>query len=156
MPDDSRLTSYCGLYCKDCIPSKTEIYRLAGRLEDLLEDLKFDKYAGLKAGQTYWSEANSAFSHYAEFLDVLKAIRGLECPSLCREGGGWKGGRCAVRNCAIEKGFYGCWECGEYKTCQHLEPLLKFHPNLAFHLELIRSEGIDKWASKRRGHYPWS
>ena len=156
MHDDSRLTTYCGLYCKDCIPSKTEIYRLAGRLEDLLEDLKFDKYAGLKAGQTYWSEANSAFSHYTEFLDVLKAIRGLECPSLCREGGGWKGGCCAVRNCAIEKGFYGCWECGEYKTCRHLEPLLKFHPNLACHLELIRSEGIDKWASKRRGHYPWS
>jgi len=156
MPDVSQLTAYCGLYCKDCIPSKTELYALTARFQQLLEELQFVKYAELKAGQTYWSEANSAFNHYAEFLDALKAIRGLECTSLCRESGGWKGGRCAVRNCAIEKGIYGCWECVEYKTCQHLEPLLKFHPNLAFHLELIRSEGIDKWVPKRLGHYPWS
>jgi hypothetical protein len=156
MTDNSQLTTYCGLYCKDCIPSKTELYALATRLEDLLAELKFDKYAELKAGQTYWSEANSAFKDYGRFIAVLQAIRGLECKSHCREGGGWKGGRCMVRNCAIEKGVSGCWECGEYKTCQHLGPLLKFHPNLAYHLELIRSEGIDKWAAKRRGHYPWS
>jgi hypothetical protein len=155
MYDNGQLTTYCGLYCKDCIPSKTELYRLAARLQELLEELNFNEYAKLKAGQTYWSEANSAFRHYAEFLDMLKAIRGLECTSPCREGGGWKGGRCAIRNCAIEKGVPGCWDCGEYKACQHLEPLLKFHPNLAYHLELIRSEGIDKWAAKRRGHYPW-
>jgi hypothetical protein len=156
MPNDGQLTTYCGLYCKDCIPSKTELYELAARLEDLLAGLKFEKYAELKAGQTYWSEANSAFKHYAEFLSVLKAIRNLECTSLCREGGGWKRGRCAVRNCAIDKGVYGCWECSEYKSCQRLEPLLKFHPNLAYHLELIKNEGLDKWAAKRRGHYPWS
>lgn len=156
MTNNSQMTSYCGLYCKDCIPSKTELYTLAARLEDLLAELKFDKYADLKAGQTYWSESNAVFKDYHRFVDVLKAIRGLECKSICREGGGWKGGRCMVRNCAIEKGLPGCWYCKEYKACRHLEPLLKFHPNLAYHLELINSEGIDKWAAKRRGHYPWS
>jgi len=156
MIDNSRLTAYCGLYCEDCIPSKTELYLLAARLEDLLAELKFNSYAELKAGQTYWSESNTAFKNYPSFIGVLQAIRGLECKSPCREGGGWKGDRCMMRNCAIEKGLPGCWECGEYKTCQHLAPLLKFHPNLAYHLELIRSEGVDKWTAKRRGHYPWS
>jgi len=153
---NSQLTAYCGLYCKDCIPSKTALYRLAAQLEDLLAELNFDKYAELKAGHTYWSEDNAAFKDYYRFISVLKAIRGLECKAPCREGGGWKGGRCMVRNCAIEKGLHGCWECAEYKTCRYLAPLLKFHPNLAYHLELIKSAGIDKWASKRREHYPWS
>jgi len=155
MAEGSLLTTYCGLYCKDCIPSKSELYTVAARLQDLLEELQFVNYAELKAGQTYWSEANSAFKHYPEFLAVLKAIRGLECTSLCREGGGWKGGRCQVRNCAIEKGVAGCWECAGYKSCEHLEPLLKFHPNLAYHLDLIKSEGIENWSKKRKGHYSW-
>ncbi|MFA5400421.1 MAG: DUF3795 domain-containing protein [Dehalococcoidia bacterium] len=156
MINNSQLTSYCGLYCKDCIPSKAALYNLAARLEAILAELKFDKYAALKAGQTYWSESNAAFKDYHRFIDVLQAIRGLKCKAICREGGGWKGERCMIRNCAIEKGLAGCWDCAEYKACRHLEPLLKFHPNLAYHLELIRREGIDKWATKRKGHYPWS
>jgi hypothetical protein len=156
MTDDSRLTSYCGLYCKDCIPSRSDLYGLAARLEEVLSEIKFDSYAELKAAQTYWSESNAVFNDYQRFIEILQAIRGLECRSICREGGGWKGEHCPIRNCAVEKGLNGCWECDVYGTCKHLEPLLKFHPNLAYHLELIKSEGIDKWASKRRGHYPWS
>jgi hypothetical protein len=156
MTDDNRLTSYCGLYCKDCIPSRSDLYNLAARLQAVLSELKFDRYAELKAGQTYWSESNAIFKDYPRFIEVLQAIRGLECRSTCREGGGWKGEHCPVRNCAIDKGMTGCWECNEYITCGRLEPLLKFHPNLAYHLELIKTEGVDRWADKRRGHYPWS
>lgn len=155
MADDSLFTSYCGLYCKDCIPSQTALYSAVAGLQKVLEDLHFAEYAELKAGQTYWSGANSVFKHYPEFLAVLDAIRELECKSLCRKGGGWKGGRCEVRNCAMAKGIAGCWECEGYKTCAHLGPLLKFHPNLAYHLELIRSEGTGNWSKKRRCHYPW-
>ena len=155
MHDDRLLTTYCGLYCKDCIPSKKELFWLAARLQGLLQELHFEKYAELKAGQTYWSEANKAFKHYPEFMSVLEAIRNLECKTLCREGGGWKGAQCQVRNCAIEKGLTGCWDCAEYGTCKLLEPLLKFHPNLRYHLELIKKDGIDNWRSKRRAHYPW-
>ncbi|MBN1376568.1 MAG: DUF3795 domain-containing protein [Dehalococcoidia bacterium] len=156
MDDASRLTAYCGLYCKDCIPSKEELYSTAARLQTILEQLHFDRYAQLKAGQTYWSASNETYKHYPEFAAVLQAICRLECKSLCRDGGGWKGDRCQVRNCAIEKKMTGCWECAEYKTCEKLAPLLKFHPNLAYHLGLIKSEGINNWRSKRKGHYPWS
>lgn len=156
MDDDSRLTTYCGLYCKDCIPSHKELYTTAARLHTLLDQLQFEKYAQLKARQTYWSAANHAFQHYPEFIEVLQAIGSLECTSLCRDGGGWKGDRCQVRNCAMEKKLAGCWECPGYKTCEKLSPLLKFHPNLGYHLELIKAEGINNWSSKRKGHYPWS
>jgi hypothetical protein len=156
MDDDSRLTSYCGLYCRDCIPSHKELFSTAARLQELLDQLQFDKYAQLKAGQTYWAASNEVFKHYPEFAEVLQAIRGLECKSLCRDGGGWKGERCQVRNCAIGKKLNGCWECPDYKSCKLIEPLLKFHPNLEHHLELIKSEGVNNWSSKRKGHYPWS
>ena len=156
MDDDSIFTTYCGLYCKDCIPSRKELFSTAARLDQLLIELQFDRYAELKAGQTYWSEANHEFKHYPEFVSVLRAIRNLECKSVCRKGGGWKGDRCQVRNCAMEKHLTGCWECAGYKTCELLAPLLKFHPNLEYHLELIKNEGIQNWRAKRKGHYPWS
>ncbi|MCX6008213.1 MAG: DUF3795 domain-containing protein, partial [Chloroflexi bacterium] len=114
MDDDSILTTYCGLYCKDCIPSRKELFLTAARLDQLLIELQFDRYAELKAGQTYWSEANHEFKNYPEFVSVLRAIRNLECKSVCREGGGWKGDRCQVRNCAMEKHLTGCWECAGY------------------------------------------
>jgi hypothetical protein len=155
MTDNSHLTSYCGLYCKDCIPSKTELYAVAARLQGLLEELQFAKYAELKTAQTYWAEANSAFSHYPEFLAVLQSIRDLECTSVCRDGGGYKGDRCGIKKCAIAKGFDGCWECGDYHSCTLLEPMKSFHPHLEEHLLLIKTEGIKNWSKKRKGHYRW-
>jgi len=155
MTDDRRLTSYCGLYCRDCIPSQTDLFNLAARLETVLSELNFDRYAKLKSGQTYWSQSNAVFKDYQRFIDVLHAIRGLECQSICRDGGDWKGDRCPVRNCAIKKGLAGCWDCDEHKACRHLAPLLEFHPNLACHLELIKTEGMDRWVSRRKSHYPW-
>jgi hypothetical protein len=156
MDDDSSLTAYCGLYCKDCIPSKKELFATVASLEELLKRSHFDLYADLKATQTYWSEAKEAFKSYPEFIKVLKSIQSLECKSTCREGGGWKGEKCQVKNCAINKHYNGCWECAELKSCKLLEPLLNFHPNLAFHLELIRTEGIEHWRGKHKGHYSWS
>ena len=155
MPDEWALTCYCGLYCLDCIPSKKDLYATTAKLEGILRDLHFEKYAELKASQTYWSKANEAFKHYPEFIKVLQAIGSLQCPSPCREGGGYKEGRCEVRNCAMARKLPGCWECTEYKTCKLLEPLLKFHPNLLYNLELIKPEGVDNWAKKRKGHYSW-
>jgi hypothetical protein len=155
MSEEWALTCYCGLYCLDCIPSKKDLYETAAKLKEMLEQLNFDKYAELKANQTYWSKANEAFKHYPQFIEVLQAIRGLECAVYCREGGGYKEGRCEVRNCAVNKQIAGCWECADYRSCKLLEPLLKFHPNLLHHLELIKTEGVENWAGKRKGHYYW-
>ncbi len=155
MSEEERLTAYCGLYCRDCIPSRKELYALVKQLEGLLSELHFDLYAELKAGQTYWSQANEAFAKYPDFLEVLKAIKGLECPSVCREGGGYKGDRCEIKKCAIAKGFKGCWECDGYQSCALLEPMKKFHPHLEEHLTLIKTKGVENWSKQRKGHYRW-
>ena len=147
METDGRYTSYCGLYCRDCIPSNRRLFALAGDLESELAELHFEEYAALKA------RGDAAFGDYQSFLRVLQAIRGLECKAPCRGGGGKTS--CAVRDCVLARQLLGCWECRQYRTCELLDPLKRFHPNLEYHLELIRQEGIEAWGAKRKGHYSW-
>lgn len=147
MEDERIFTAFCGLYCRDCIPSDWRLFELAGYLEAELARVRFEEYARLKTG------ADATFADYPAFLRVLGAIRGLECPAPCRSGGGKA--VCTVRDCVLARGLAGCWDCGERGTCRRLAPLLEFHPNLAHHLDLIRQEGPGAWSAKRRGHYPW-
>jgi hypothetical protein len=147
METERTLTSYCGLYCGDCIPSNRRLFALARELEDKLEELDFEEYADHKA------KGDAVFRDYRGFLGVLRSIRGLECRRPCRAGGGKTS--CAVRDCVQARGLPGCWECPEYRTCEVLGPLRRFHPNLECHLDLIRQEGIDGWSDRRKGHYPW-
>jgi hypothetical protein len=81
METDGRYTSYCGLYCRDCIPSNRSLFALVRDLEDKLAELHFEEYAALKA------RGDAAFVDYQNFLGVLQAIRGLECKVPCRAGG---------------------------------------------------------------------
>jgi len=147
MEDVRTYTSYCGLFCRDCIPSSRSLFALARDLEDKLAELHFEEYAALKA------RGDAAFVDYQNFLRVLQAIRGLECRAPCRAGGGKTS--CAVRDCVLVRQLLGCWECGQHRACGLLEPLKRFHPNLEYHLELICQEGIDALSAKRKGHYSW-
>jgi hypothetical protein len=147
MSEDRILTSYCGLYCADCIPSRKDLFARVRELEGMLGELRFEKYAELK------SSRHAAFRDYAGFLEVLRSIAKLECPAPCREGGGDP--ECAVRRCAVSGHRDGCWECGDYKTCEKPERLKGIHVNLERHLDLIRSEGVEAWAPGRGKHYSW-
>ncbi len=147
METEQTYTSYCGLYCRDCIPSNKRLFTLAGELEGRLRELHFEEYATLK------SRGDAAFGDYRTFLKVLQAIRGLECQGPCRAGGGKTS--CAVRDCVLVHQLLGCWECQQYGTCELLDPLKRFHPNLEYHLDLIRREGIYAWSARRKGHYSW-
>ncbi len=147
MEDERTCTAYCGLYCRDCIPSDRRLFDLARELESELARVRLEEYARLK------TPADAAFADYPAFLKVLRAVRGLECRAPCRAGGGKVA--CSVRDCVLARGLGGCWDCAERGTCRLLAPLLRFHPNLEHHLELIRREGPDGWSGKRRGHYPW-
>jgi len=147
METERTYTSYCGLYCRDCIPSNRRLFALVGDLERKLAELHFEEYAALKA------RGDVAFGDYQKFLRVLQSIRGLECKAPCRAGGGKAS--CAVRDCVLARELLGCWECQQHRTCQLLDPLKRFHPNLEYHLDLIRREGIDAWSAKRKGHYSW-
>ena len=147
MENDRTCTSYCGLYCRDCIPSNRQLFSLVGELQSKLVEIHFEEYAKLK------SKSDAAFSEYQAFTRVIQAIRGLECAMPCRAGGGKP--NCAVRDCVLTRKLPGCWECQQCRTCELLDPLKRFHPNLEYHLGLIRQEGIDAWSARRKGHYSW-
>ncbi len=145
---DKRYTACCGLYCPDCIPANKELFALAGKLDGMLAELDFAKYADYKA-----AGGNAAFAGYATFAEVLQAIRGLECRALCCDGGNKAG--CAVRQCVVAKGYAGCWECDGFRECGLLAPMKLNHLDLDHNLTMIREHGAEEWAPKRGRHYHW-
>ena len=140
-------TSYCGLYCQDCIPSNRGLFSRVQGLKSLLKELQLDKYAHLKSGQ------HGIFKEYPTFLEVLHEIGKLECPGPCRSGGGKR--VCKVRDRVLAADYEGCWECDQYGSCEKLDPLKEVHPNLEYHLQLIKNEGTESWSAKREKHYLW-
>jgi hypothetical protein len=145
---EKRLTSYCGLYCLDCVPSNRCLFETVEKFENQLKKVGFEKYVQLK------SNTNVTFKKYTDFLEVLTAIKNLECKAPCRENGGFVD--CKIRSCAIGKDYEGCWECDDFKSCELLSPIKKIHPLLDYNLALIKSNGIDNWSAKRGKHYSWS
>jgi hypothetical protein len=144
--NQQKYTAYCGLYCLDCIPSHKSLFHQLKELEELLEELKFGKYAELK------SKDNEVFKEYPTFLKVLGEIKALKCVALCTEGGCKE--HCKIRECVISKNYEGCWECPGFRDCELLLGLKKIHP-LEHNLELIKKHGVDNWSDKRGKHYLW-
>jgi hypothetical protein len=144
---DDRHTAPCGLCCLDCIPSRHGFFQAVRALEDQLGKLRFHYYAELKARQI------PALADYARFLEVLNAIESLECPAPCMDGGGSPD--CRVKACVAERGLRGCWQCDERRGCDRLAPLLRVHPNLLRHLDLIAEHGPVGWLEHRGPHYRW-
>ncbi len=141
------MTAYCGLCCADCIPSRRELFGLLDRLEALLGELRFEKYAQLK-----WAR-DREFKHYPRFISLLRKLKTLRCAAPCREGGG--NPKCEVRRCARRRRLEGCWQCAKRARCSRLDALRRAHPNLDYHLALIARMGSANWFRQRRGHYRW-
>lgn len=148
MVNDERYTAFCGLYCKDCIPSNKRLFQAAEALERTLGELHFEEYAAAK------SENDPEFRDYPVFSRMLKTIRSLECRGSCVEGGCRPD--CKIWACIRDKGYRGCWDCSSFQTCDLLEPLKAFHPGLVHNLEMIREYGPDSWSDRRAKHYRWS
>lgn len=147
-----KATAYCGLYCEDCIPSNRRLFTLVKELEQLLDTVKFENYAKLKA------KRSEVFNRYKDFTEVLSKIKKLECIPTCYNGPKSELGcsnKCIIRECVINKRFEGCWECDLYKSCEKLERHKIFHPNTEHNLNMIKEFGINNWVDKRGKHYKW-
>ncbi len=116
MAKKTDLIGYCGIYCATC-PGYTQIpANLAKELRAELKKGKFDKIADFLAKIPVFG----AFRYFKQGFELLGAISKLRCPG-CRKGGG--GPDCKIRICAKQKGFVGCWQCSELKTCKKFKPL---------------------------------
>lgn len=58
---EKRLTSYRGLYCLDCVPSKKCLFENLEKFQQQLEEVALEKYALLK------SSSNPTFNKYPYF-----------------------------------------------------------------------------------------
>jgi hypothetical protein len=153
MNENRKYTAFCGLYCKDCIPSNGELFALIDKLTHLLDNLGFEHYAELK------SKRIKEFRNYVTYRRLLTEMRKLKCETNCFEGPVSEYGcneNCEMRQCVIDKGFTGCWDCKEYKVCKKLELHKKFHPGMEHNLDMIKEFGLENWLDKRGRHYRWS
>ena len=108
--------AYCGLYCGDCVIRKHHMGGLAGRL---LEAIATPAFAKLAAGLPELNpDIFEPLKNHEGCRQVLAAIVHLDCAMPCRSGGGTSG--CRIRECCRQKGMNGCWECGEFESCQTL------------------------------------
>jgi hypothetical protein len=153
MNENRKYTAFCGLYCKDCIPSNRELFVAIDKLTDLLDNLGFEHYA------KFTSTRIKEFQNYEIFRRLLTEMRKLKCETNCFEGPVSEYGcnkNCGMRQCVINNGIAGCWECKEYKVCEKLEPHKKFHPGMEHNLDVIKEFGLENWLDKKGKHYKWN
>lgn len=136
------LSTYCGLYCGACAIKNGQISGTAKALKGMLDTYDYPEWAPMMA------EFVPATKHYPEFDGVLVWLTTQDCPG-CRGGGG--NPDCAVRNCAKERGFVGCWECDDRVGCEKLKVFKNAYPDMADNLERIREVGLAAWLSEQAG-----
>jgi hypothetical protein len=144
--------SYCGLYCKDCIPGNNDLFETIEKLENICDESGLEEYTGFK------SKRNPSFKDYSVFRSYLKELKKLKCSGSCVEGPQSKLGctmNCEIRKCVLGKNYKGCWDCGFFEKCELIIKQSSFHPGLIYNLKTIKDEGIDIWLKKRGKHYAW-
>lgn len=146
-----QLTTYCGLWCKDCVPYQHDLYDSARKLKAELEKYNFREYAKSKA------EKISSFRDYTHFEEVLDDLIREECTVQCYDGPYSEANcspSCTVRVCAIERGYEGCWEC-DYEKCTMILEMIPRHPDMLHSLKMLKEYGISGWEPYRGSHHPW-
>jgi hypothetical protein len=148
MKNRKELLAYCGFYCGDCLGH-------TGVIADATNDFKkvLDKY---QFGRTAKSIFPDQLKDYDRFYEIVGFMTGLKCPTSCRE---WEDSNvaCEVRNCCIDNGFYACYECDDFETCEKLKSLMDgLHYDASLkNLKAIREMGLKEWLAKGERHHYW-
>lgn len=148
-----KYTSYCGHYCKDCIPGNLYLYDTVRTLIKELDDKKLELYCNFK------TKRYPEFEDYDKFRAYLDSILKMECTNGCREDRMLGYGcphDCSVEKCVKDKGLLGCWECDVFEECEKILHRLNLHPNMLENLRAIKKHGIDNWLEHRGRHYFWN
>ncbi len=151
--NDVLLTAYCGLYCGDCLRYHSKASDLAKKLLEEFEATDFQFYADAKSKS---QDSIKELAHSKRCCKVLEAIVALKCDESCYAGSGCKQFSCNIVKCCQEKGYQGCWECGDYENCEQFTSLKPFHgDNNIFNLRMIARYGLNKWTQYRSKFYIW-
>ncbi len=148
MKEKSQGIAYCGLYCDECSSHTGIIADLARDLRKELRAHRFDKTAETLSKFGFFK----IFENYDTCYEVLGAMVKMRCKPGCRAGGG--NPFCKIRECSKKKGFSGCWECSEYKTCEKLD-FLKTNHGVAHikNMNIISKKGIENFLQGKKHWY---
>ena len=142
--EQKRLVTFCGLHCADCYAYTGRIAVLAEELRALLQQYNF---AAVSQAVPF-----DGLQHYAQADAFLEALSFMRCEKTCRGGGG--NPACEIRECCREKGFVGCWECGEMEECELLKVLEPIHQDATTkNLRAIKKQGINKWVKAKKRYW---
>jgi hypothetical protein len=135
--DPTRMTAYCGLYCEDCAFHVGDIPDLARDLRKELRTARFDKIAEVIP----FLDAE-AYKQTYEFLGSLVKLR---CKG-CKVSG--RSQFCHIAQCAIKKGYEGCWECADFASCSRMDFLVPVHGDAHVkNLRKIKKVGVEEWVA---------
>ena len=135
--DPSRMTAYCGLYCEECTFHTGSIPDLARDLRKELRRVRFDKVSEVIP----FLDAE-VYEQTYEFLGNLVKLRCKGCKISARSQ------FCGVAQCAVKKGYEGCWECSEFATCSEMDFLVPVHGDAHVkNLRKIKKVGVKEWAA---------
>jgi hypothetical protein len=143
------LFAYCGFYCGDCLGYTGVIADAAENLMEVLEKHQFHRTA-----ECVFPEQ---LRDYDKLREMLGFMAGLRCAGICREGEQDDPSGCQVRNCCRDKGFYACYECDDFETCDILDSLHKgLHTDACVkNMKAIREMGLEAWLSSGKRHMYW-
>jgi hypothetical protein len=142
--------AYCGFYCGDCLGYTGVIADAAENLTEVLERYQFHRTA-----ECVFPEQ---LRDYDKLREMLGFMTGLRCAGICREerqDGGASG--CQVKNCCKERGYYACYECDDFETCDILDSLHKgLHTDSCVkNMKAIREMGLEAWLTGGRRYVYW-
>lgn len=141
--DNTKMTAYCGLYCGDCAFHTGTIPDMARDLRKELRRVRFEKAAEVIP----FLDADKYREAY-EYLGSLVKLRCKGCKASSRSK------YCHIAQCAIGKGFEGCWECSDFATCTKLDFLVPVHGDAHMkNLRKIKRIGVEKWVEEGPAWY---
>lgn len=175
---DSKFVCPCGLVCCDCLFHKEEIYETARRLKEAIAANQLDKFLALCSSRQTWTAMGehlglepgesedtlgrqfAAFEQLPTFMHVLDALINLHCKSTCREAGGCQIGgvrhECLALQCLKERGYEGCWQCGEVSGCDKLAFLKAGYGSvIEENLRTAREKGPEAVQLRGDKYYAW-
>ena len=171
---DKKYVCPCGLVCCECLFYEPEIYETAKKLKNVIKSSQLDVFLKSITENEAWSviakhlneegteiqKYFEAFKKMPEFLNVLDGLIQLQCKKTCQEAGGCSMGGtthvCEALECIKTKGYNGCWDCSEFKSCKKLSFLKGgYGKTIEENLNLAKEKGVE--AVKLRGdkYYAW-
>ena len=149
MKASKELLTYCGFYCGDCLG-------YTGVVADAAEDLKkvLDRYQFVRTAHNVFPKQ---LEDYDKFYKMLGFMTSLRCPGICRREEGEGPSSCGVRDCCREKGFFACYECDGFETCDKLWSLHGgIHTDSCMkNMKAIRAMGLETWLAQGQRSCYW-